>query len=150
MYFANRGPYNAKASEPDCKSLVRTDYPFTPSSLRSPLQSARGRKWLLFALKLAIVGLLVWGVRASLANGLDQLRDHTVRLEPTWLVASGLLYLCGMLPACLFWRRVLRVLGIKAGLLQTIRAYYIGHLGKYVPGKALVVLLREHGKRHGW
>ncbi len=26
--------------------------------------------------------------------------------------------------------------------LNTLRAYYIGHLGKYVPGKAMVVILR--------
>ena len=71
-----------------------------------------------------------------------QLREHKVQFEPAWLVLSGVLYLVGMAPACLFWRRVLRVLGQEAGLLKTIRAYYIGHLGKYVPGKALVVVLR--------
>jgi uncharacterized membrane protein YbhN (UPF0104 family) len=65
-----------------------------------------------------------------------------VQFSPAWLVLSGVLYLVGMAPACLFWRRVLHVLGQPAGLLKTIRAYYIGHLGKYVPGKALVVVLR--------
>ncbi len=100
------------------------------------------RKWLLVAVKVAIVALLIWGVRGTLSSGLDQLREHKVQFEPGWLVLSGALYLVGMAPACLFWRRVLRVLGQEAGLLKTIRAYYIGHLGKYVPGKALVVVLR--------
>ena len=27
-------------------------------------------------------------------------------------------------------------------MLETTRAYYVGHLGKYVPGKALVVIIR--------
>jgi len=104
--------------------------------------SANARKWLLFAVKLAIIALLVWGVRGTFSSGLEQLREHKVQFQPGWLVLSGVLYLLGMAPACLFWRRVLRVLGQEAGLLKTIRAYYIGHLGKYVPGKALVVVLR--------
>jgi uncharacterized membrane protein YbhN (UPF0104 family) len=104
--------------------------------------SPNARKWLVFAVKLAIVALLVWGVRGALWSGLEQLREHKVQFQPGWLVLSGALYLLGMAPACLFWRRVLRVLGQEAGLLKTIRAYYIGHLGKYVPGKALVVVLR--------
>ena len=48
--------------------------------------------------------------------------------------ASGALSLAAMFPSVLFWRRVLRVLGQNVGLLKAARAYYIGHLGKYVPG----------------
>ena len=36
----------------------------------------------------------------------------------------------------------MRAMGQRVGLLAAIRAYFIGHLGKYVPGKALVVVLR--------
>ena len=100
------------------------------------------RKWLILALKVAIVGLMVWGVRHTLAVAFDKLRGQPLHLEPAWLIASGVLYLAAMLPSVLFWRRVLRVLGQEVGLPKTARAYYIGHLGKYVPGKALVVVLR--------
>jgi uncharacterized membrane protein YbhN (UPF0104 family) len=37
---------------------------------------------------------------------------------------------------------VLATLGPAPRLLSTIRAYYIGHLGKYVPGKGMVIVLR--------
>jgi hypothetical protein len=100
------------------------------------------RPWLAIALKLAIVALLVWGVRRTLVDAYEQLQKRPLRLEPAWLVVSGGLYLLGMLPAALFWFRLLRKLGQQVGLRQAIRAYYIGHLGKYVPGKALVVVLR--------
>ena len=100
------------------------------------------RPWLVVALKLAIVVLLIWGVRRTLVDAYQQLERHPLRLRPAWLVASGALYLLGMLPSALFWHRLLRVLGQKVRLQQAIRAYYIGHLGKYVPGKALVVVLR--------
>ena len=47
-----------------------------------------------------------------------------------------------LLPEGLFWHWALKALGQDVGLLETLRAYYIGHLGKYVPGKAMVIVLR--------
>ena len=101
-----------------------------------------GKPWLRVAAKLLVVVLVVWFVRHTLATGLAQLGEHPWRFEPLWLVASAALYLVGLLPAGLFWHRVLRALGQDAGLGETLRAYYVGHLGKYVPGKAMVVVIR--------
>ena len=42
----------------------------------------------------------------------------------------------------MFWHQSLRALGQELPLLHVIRAYYIGHLGKHVPGKAMVVVIR--------
>jgi glycosyltransferase 2 family protein len=100
------------------------------------------RKWLFLALKLAILALLVWGVHRTLGDAYAKLRGQPLHLDPFWLIVSAALYLVAMVPSVLFWHRVLHVLGQEAGLLKTLRAYYIGHLGKYVPGKALVVVLR--------
>jgi uncharacterized membrane protein YbhN (UPF0104 family) len=41
-----------------------------------------------------------------------------------------------------FWYRLLRVFGQRPAPVATVRAYYLGHLGKYVPGKAWALLLR--------
>jgi len=100
------------------------------------------KKWLAAALKLLIVVLIVWFVRRTLISGLSELDKRPLPFQPLWLAAAGGLYLLGLLPAGLYWRRVLRVLGQEASLCETLRAYYIGHLGKYVPGKAMVVVLR--------
>jgi len=99
-------------------------------------------RWLKLALKLVIVLVLVWAVRRTLVEAWEQLGEHPWRVLPAWLVASGCLYLAGLLPAGLFWHRVLVTLGQDAYRGETLRAYYIGHLGKYVPGKAMVVVLR--------
>ena len=110
-------------------------------------------KWLTTAAKLAIVTLLIWGLHRTIFAAFHDLEQAARRLDchggaepwhfaPGWLVAAGGLYLLGMLPAALFWHRVLRVLGQPVGWLSAVRAYYIGHLGKYVPGKAMVVVLR--------
>ena len=91
-----------------------------------------------------MVALLVWGIRGTLQTALRQLGDRNASwtIAPAWLPAAGGLYLLGLLPCGLFWRGTLRRLGQSAGAWQTLRAYYIGHLGKYVPGKAMVVVLR--------
>jgi uncharacterized membrane protein YbhN (UPF0104 family) len=59
-----------------------------------------------------------------------------------WLILAGCAYLLGMLPMGLFWYFVMRSLQQRPRLSEALKAFYIGHLGKYVPGKAMVVVLR--------
>ena len=96
----------------------------------------------MLALKLAIVALVVWFVHGTLVKAWHQIGEQTWHLDFGWLAIAGGLYLLGLLPAGLFWLRVLRVMGQEAQLGETLRAYYIGHLGKYVPGKLMVVVIR--------
>ena len=108
--------------------------------------SSRLKRGLVLALKLAIVALLVWGIHRTVYSALEDLeRKHwspAAELRFSWLALAGLLYLAGMMPSGWFWYRLLRVLGQQPRWAETLRAYFIGHLGKYVPGKALVVILR--------
>ena len=60
-----------------------------------------------------------------------------------WLILSGVLYLLGMATSAWFWYRLLRRFEQQPTVSNTIRAYYLGHLGKYVPGKAWGLLLRS-------
>jgi len=63
-------------------------------------------------------------------------------LAPEWLAAGLLVYVVGLGFSALFWYWLLAALGEKPHFIATVRAYYIGHLGKYVPGKAWGLLLR--------
>lgn len=63
------------------------------------------------------------------------------------LLASGL-YAIGMFPAALFWKRCLSALGQSTYLLETLWAYFLGNLGKYFPGKAMVLILRVNALKH--
>jgi glycosyltransferase 2 family protein len=63
-------------------------------------------------------------------------------ISATWLAAAGALYLAGGVPCWIFWHQALRGLGQRPAPWDSLRAYWIGHLGKYLPGKALVVVLR--------
>jgi glycosyltransferase 2 family protein len=127
--------------------------------LGSSLLTADAKRRLKLLSKLAIVGVVAFFVHRSILagwNGLEeeirQGRWSLDRLRWQWLVAAAGLYVLGQLPNGLFWRSILRSLGATVPLGTTLRAFYIGHLGKYVPGKAMVVVMRTsllvpHGVR---
>ena len=94
-----------------------------------------------------IVALVAWFVRGTLMKAWEQIGQQTWHWPPfwtaaAWLAAAGGIYLVGLLPAATYWHYILRVLGQDVHWSETLKAYYIGHLGKYVPGKALVVVIR--------
>ena len=102
----------------------------------------RRRSWLRMAIELTVLVVVIAFVWRSVADAMQQLRDYRFQLHSAWLVFSGALYLLGLLPMGIFWYYVLHALGQQPHPAETLRAFYIGHLGKYVPGKALVVILR--------
>ncbi|MFH1921191.1 MAG: lysylphosphatidylglycerol synthase transmembrane domain-containing protein [Planctomycetota bacterium] len=104
-------------------------------------QSSR-KKWLPRGIKLLVAVVVVWAVRRTLYDAWNQLDESHWHLAPGWLGLSAALYLAGLLPAGIFWHCILRVMGQDARFGETIRAYFVGHLGKYVPGKAMVVVIR--------
>jgi uncharacterized membrane protein YbhN (UPF0104 family) len=63
-------------------------------------------------------------------------------MDPRWLVAAGAIYFAGLVPMAVYWHYLIHCLGQRARWMSSMRAYFIGHLGKYVPGKALAVVLR--------
>jgi hypothetical protein len=90
---------------------------------------------------LLAVAILVF-VGREFAVNLDHLNKATLTVRPEWLVLSAALYLAGLAGSAWYWYHLLRVFGEGPWLLPTFRAYYLGHLGKYVPGKAWALLLR--------
>jgi uncharacterized membrane protein YbhN (UPF0104 family) len=116
-----------------------------PESVSTP------RDWLFLikvGVRLVVAALVAWGIWYTVEKALTSLRQENyslaelARLDPRWLAASAALYLAAMAPSCLYWRKVLYAMGQQPPLAPLVRAYFIGHLGKYVPGKAMVVVLR--------
>jgi uncharacterized membrane protein YbhN (UPF0104 family) len=92
-------------------------------------------KWSLFALVLYFVCQKAFRLWDPALLG-----DRTIAWP--WLLASGTVYVIGWLPCLLFWRLILRSLGSQPSWSVLLRAYYYGHLGKYVPGKAAAIVIR--------
>ncbi|MGL6195714.1 MAG: lysylphosphatidylglycerol synthase domain-containing protein, partial [Thermoguttaceae bacterium] len=65
------------------------------------------------------------------------------KIHLDWFCYSGVFFLMGFFPATIFWWYILRQMGQKPTLFASIRAYYISQLGKYTPGKAMVVIMRS-------
>lgn len=103
------------------------------------------RRWAVRLLKIVLLVLVAWGIHNTLTSGWQKLQGEHWRLSqlrPAWLVLAATLYLHGQLGPGWFWWKTLCWLGQPARLLATLRAYLIGHIGKYAPGKALVIVIR--------
>ncbi len=99
-------------------------------------------KLLFRATILVLVGIGIWHTVVKALGELEEEKFSLAQIQPWWLVVAGLVYLAGMIPSWLFWHKTLLAMGQRPRWSETLRAFYIGHLGKYVPGKALVVILR--------
>ena len=98
------------------------------------------RWWPLVKALLGLAILVAVGRRFALDLQRPELWERPLR--PGWLALSGALYLLGMGLWAGYWRRLLGHLGARPPLGRALRAYYLGQLGKYLPGKAWAVLLR--------
>lgn len=72
----------------------------------------------------------------------SELRDAKLHLEPGWLALALLMYLLAVGSWALNWVWLVRRLGDTLPFPRGSMAYFASQLGKYVPGKALVVIIR--------
>ena len=95
--------------------------------------------------------LVLWYVGTQARSLWDVNRDIDVRVDWKYLVVAGILSQLSWLPSTWFWQRLIELLGDRnLRRYPLIRAYFCGSLGKYVPGKAAVILIRSAlAKRHG-
>ena len=81
----------------------------------------------------------------ALVAALGQLRDHPIdfsKLKWSRFGVAVLLYIAALSAGGVYWHYVLGVMGQRIDFLSALRIFYISQLGKYVPGKAMVVLIR--------
>ncbi|MFO0943757.1 MAG: lysylphosphatidylglycerol synthase transmembrane domain-containing protein [Pirellulales bacterium] len=78
----------------------------------------------------------------SKANQLRQQSDQFWKADWRYLCLAGLVYSLGMIPTARYWLLCLEAMGQQVPWRHSVWAYFYGNLGKYVPGKAMVVVLR--------
>jgi uncharacterized membrane protein YbhN (UPF0104 family) len=101
--------------------------------------SKRSWKWWL---QVVVTLLVIAFVAVAFWRPLQQLHDRQVSWNLSWLIVAGVVYLAGLCCSLTFWWLALIGLGQHPDPHRVPWAYFLGHLAKYVPGKALVVLLR--------
>ncbi|MEK6256978.1 MAG: lysylphosphatidylglycerol synthase domain-containing protein [Planctomycetota bacterium] len=92
-------------------------------------------KWGLFAIVMVFIG------RRALQLWRDSPQTE-LHVDVRWLIPAAVMYLIGWLPSVWFWRALLTRMHQRVGWYEAIRAHYVGQVGKYMPGKALVLILR--------
>jgi uncharacterized membrane protein YbhN (UPF0104 family) len=103
------------------------------------------RSYIAVAAKMLVAAAVLWGVHRTISAALADLEEQNwgpSQLRPAWLAIASALYLAGQLPSALFWNELLRTFDQPARAWRTIRSWYVGSVGKYVPGKAMVIVLR--------
>lgn len=113
--------------------------------LRTPVwSSTRAKKAVLRTLKLAVGLLVLFAVGRHVGSiWLDLKRKGELpHVDWTWFVVVVVLYVVGLAVDGFWFGRILVRGTPRVPYGTSIRAYIISHLGKYVPGKALVVVMR--------
>lgn len=90
----------------------------------------------------------VFVVRA-IVDGYDSSRDAIADARAGWLVASFPVAFAGMTLVGVPWRRSMRLLGADPSMRDTLRWYFLGQLGKYVPGTLWPIVGRAELARRG-
>jgi hypothetical protein len=105
---------------------------------------ARWKRWAVATVKAVVAVVVLWAVGRHVLRTWDdiQRREVAVRVRPDRLAASGVLYLMGLSCCGRFYEQVLAAGPTPIAAGPAVRAYLVSHLGKYVPGKAMVVAMR--------
>jgi len=93
---------------------------------------------IVFSLTAAAIVYLVY-------RSADQLAAKQVdlsKIDYRWWAGAVTVYLISMLLSAFFWQRVLIAFGQQPKFVDSVAAFFTSQLGKYVPGKAMVVVIR--------
>lgn len=113
---------------------------------RSPGSRALG--WLQTGMSLALLVVTLWFLWQHAREAWDELQERKLVVDPAWVVASGVLYTLGMFILGTPWYLVLRdrhrahLSPCQFSFADVSRVFLISQVGKYVPGKAMVLVIR--------
>ncbi len=102
-----------------------------------------------------LVGLLIGGLAAgfvirTLIRDRGEIEDALQGASPGWLVVAGVLAAVGMTAIALPWRRALHLVGGDMPWGQLVARYFVGEIGKYLPGGVWPIVGRaELARRSG-
>jgi glycosyltransferase 2 family protein len=97
-------------------------------------------RWMVVLIVLVFLGLTIQRAVRDIQANQDQLDFSRIRFVP--ILAGIGFYMLGLFPAAISWLQTLSSFNQKVPVKHALDAYFVGHLGKYVPGKAMVIILR--------
>jgi uncharacterized membrane protein YbhN (UPF0104 family) len=121
-----------------------------PAASTPATGTGRGRARLIALLRPAIAVLVLAAIGYAVASQWSDVRRAITTLQWESVVLSLLACLAGALTSMMAWRAVLTDEGHKISPLAAARIFFLGQLGKYLPGSVFsIVLQMELAKRAG-
>lgn len=115
--------------------------------------SAEGKRSRSVGLSTLVGGLLggaaMFFVVRTLVREWSDAAEEIAHAQVPWLVGGFVLAAIGMITIGLGWRHVLRTLGVRAAYGRVVSWYFVGEIGKYLPGGVWPVLGRGELARSG-
>lgn len=111
----------------------------------APSRAAR----LVTVVGLVLGGAAVFFIARRLIADWPQVSDQIGDADWAWLGVAGICAIAGMTSIGWGWRYVMRTFGAEVPMGRTIAWYYVGELGKYLPGGVWPVLGRGELARRG-
>lgn len=93
-------------------------------------------------IKLAILAVVLVFIAQRAIQLWKSTPPQSISVSVIWLIPAGIAYFAGWLPSVWLWMAFMRSMRQPLDWGTAVRAYYVGHLGKYVPGKALALVIR--------
>ena len=113
-----------------------------PHSPSADFMDSKLKQFLLSLAKVVLGMAVLVAAGNEVLGSLARMESSQVRFSVPILGLSLLCYLVGMGVFAEFWRRGVGALGGELPRLDCHFAYFVSQLGKYVPGKAWVILIR--------
>jgi len=134
----------------DAADEIRVDAPLVDPD--DP-HASRGRKRRLAQIS-TVVGIVIVVVALSfvirrVASEWDEVRQAVGDASPVWVAVGFVLCALGMMSIGWTWTDVLALLGARVDRIRTLGWYFVGELGKYLPGGVWPVLGRGEMARRG-
>ncbi|MCY2962195.1 MAG: lysylphosphatidylglycerol synthase transmembrane domain-containing protein [Planctomycetota bacterium] len=92
--------------------------------------------------KILLCLLVLWYVGRQGWDMWGQVSEKPIQVRWSWFAVSALLTVAAWIPCLWYWRWMMRAFGCDVPWFDAAHSYYVGHLGKYVPGKATVIVIR--------
>jgi len=113
--------------------------------VKKPAESGKRRKRLNYILTILVLG----GRRYYIYNNSSEISSYTFEFQWKLLFAAFLAAAGGYLMMFHVWQRLAGSFGLKASPANAAKAFFISQLGKYVPGKIGLLLVRINAY-HGY
>ncbi len=100
-------------------------------------------KRIISIIKIVVVVLVLFWIGMRLSEAWNEIVKYDWQINIFWLIMASLLYLAAFFPASVLWYLSLRWMGQTPDFFTAVNAFYTSQLGKYLPGKAMVVIIRS-------